>query len=327
MIPDTMRAIRVMEPGGPEVLRAETVPVPIPNTDEALVRIEAIGVNFIDIYQRSGLYNVPMPATPGSEAAGIVVAVGDHVTDVRVGDRVAYEGVRGAYAEYAVVPASVLVPVPDGVTTRQAAAVMLQGMTAHYLATSTHVLQAGEQCLIHAAAGGVGLLFCQIASLRGARVIGTASTEAKMQQARDAGAHEMINYTTHDFAAEVKRLTNGGGVDVVYDSVGKTTFEKSLDCLKPRGLMVLFGQSSGPVLPVNLQILNQKGSLYVTRPTLGHYVATREELLWRSGDLFTWMRDGKLTVHIGKEFPLSDARRAHEALAGRKTTGKVLLIP
>jgi NADPH2:quinone reductase len=322
-----MRAIRILAPGGPEALRAETIPVPTPNADEALVRIEAIGVNFIDIYQRSGLYNVPMPATPGSEAAGVVVAVGDRVTGVRVGDRVAYEGVLGAYAEYAAISADVLVPIPDGVTTRQAAAVMLQGMTAHYLATSTHALQSGEHCLIHAAAGGVGLLFCQIASMRGAHVIGTASTEAKIQQARDAGAQEMINYTTHDFAAEVKRLTNGAGVEVVYDSVGKTTFEKSLDCLKPRGLMVLFGQSSGPVPPVNLQILNHKGSLYVTRPTLGYYVATREELLWRSGDLFTWMREGKLKVHVGKEFPLSDAAAAHEALAGRGTTGKVLLIP
>ena len=322
-----MKAIRVHAPGGPEVLRLEEVPDPAPSSGEALVRIESAGVNFIDVYHRTGQYKVAYPTTIGQEGAGVVETVGADVRDVRPGDRVAWAAVLGAYAAKAVVPADRLVPVPEGVTSRQAAAAMLQGMTAHYLATSTHPLEAGDVCLVHAAAGGVGLLLCQIGRMRGARVLGTVSTPEKAALAREAGADATIDYTTQDFVAETRRLTEGRGVKVVYDSVGKTTFEKGLGCLVPRGTMVLFGQSSGAVAPLDPQILNQKGSLYLTRPTLAHYVASRSELLRRAGEVLGWVRDGRLRLRIAREFPLGEAAAAHTALEGRKTSGKILLIP
>jgi NADPH2:quinone reductase len=324
-LPTTMQAVRIHQPGGADAMRVETVPVPRPGAGEALVRLEAAGVNFIDVYKRTGLYTVPLPATLGEEGAGTVVAVGEGVTDVRVGDRVAWAGAMGAYAEYAVVPAAKLVPLPDGVSATLGAAVMLQGMTAHYLAASTYPLREGDRCLVHAAAGGVGLLLVQIAKRRGAHVIATAGSDEKAELARAAGADDVIVYTRDDFAAETKRITGGRGVHVVYDSVGKTTFLPGLDLLVPRGMMVLFGQSSGPVAPVDPQLLNQKGSLFLTRPTLGHYVATRDELLWRAGELFAWIAAGELSVRVGAEFPLADAAEAHRALEGRRTTGKVLL--
>jgi len=317
----------VHSPGGREVLSYEDVPDPTPGAGEALVRIEAAGVNFIDVYHRTGLYKAPLPVTLGQEAAGVVESVAPGVTEVAPGDRVAYAGVFGAYAERAAVPAAKLVRLPEGVTTRQGAAAILQGMTAHYLACSTYPLHAGDTALVHAAAGGVGLLLCQIAKLRGARVIGTVSNAEKAKLARDAGADEVIDYTREDFEAESRRLTAGRGVQVVYDSVGRSTFEKSLGSLVPRGMMALFGQSSGPVGPFDPLVLAQRGSLYLTRPSLFHYVASREELLQRAGDVLGWIRDGKLKVRIAHEFPLCDAARAHEALEGRKTTGKVLLIP
>jgi NADPH2:quinone reductase len=322
-----MKAIRIHAHGGPEVLRYEDVPVPVPGAGQALIRIEAAGVNFIDIYHRSGLYPVQFPYTLGQEAAGVVTTLGPDVSGVAVGDLVAYTGVPGAYAEFAAVPADRLVRVPVGVTARQAAAVILQGVTAQYLATSTYPLAAGQTCLVHAAAGGVGLLLCQIAKRLGARVIGTVSNEAKAALARGAGADEVILYTQQDFEVEVKRLTGGAGVRVVYDSVGKTTFDKSLNCLARRGMLVLCGQSSGPVPPFDPQMLNQKGSLYLTRPTLAHYVATREELLARAGQVLGWVADGSLSVRIGREHPLAEAAEAQRALAGRETTGKVLLVP
>jgi NADPH2:quinone reductase len=322
-----MRAIRVYAHGGPEVLELDEIPVPVPGPGQALVRIEAAGVNFIDIYHRNGLYKVPLPLVPGQEGAGVVTAVGPDAAGVAIGDRVGYTGVLGAYAEFAAVPADRLVPLPAGVTARQAAAALLQGITAQYLATSTYRLAAGETCLVHAAAGGLGLLLCQIAKRLGARVIGTVSTEAKAQLARAAGADEVILYTQQDFEAEVKRLTGGAGVRVVYDSVGKTTFDKSLNCLARRGMLVLCGQSSGPVPPLDPQVLNQKGSLYLTRPTLAHYTATREELLARAGEVLGWVADGSLAVRIGREYPLAQAADAQRALAGRETTGKVLLMP
>ena len=325
-IPATMRAIRVHEAGGPDVLRVDTIPVPRPRPDEALVRLEASGVNFIDVYKRTGLYEVPRPATLGEEGAGTVVAVGEQVHEVRPGDRVAWASVLGSYADYAAVPARKLVPLPPDVSARVGAAVMLQGMTAHYLATSTRPLREGDRCLVHAAAGGVGLLLVQIVKRRGAWVVGTAGSEDKAALARAAGADEVIVYTRDDFVAEVLRLTDGGGVQVVYDSVGQRTFLPGLDVLAPRGMMVLFGQSSGPVAPMDPQILNRKGSLFLTRPTLGHYVATRDELLWRAGDLFTWIAAGELDVRIGAEFPLEEVAEAHRALEGRRTTGKVILL-
>jgi NADPH2:quinone reductase len=303
----------------------ERAPIPTPAAGEALVRIEATGVNFIEIYQRTGLYRVPLPATLGGEGAGEVVAVGPGVEDVREGGRVAWAGGFGAYAEYAVVPAAKLVPLPEQVSTRLGAAVMLQGMTAHYLAASTYPLREGDRCVVHAAAGGVGLLLVQIAKRRGAYVIGTAGSDEKAALAREAGADEVIVYTRQNFAAEVRRLTDGRGVQVIYDSVGRTTFLPGLDVLAPRGMMVLFGQSSGPVAPIDPQLLNQKGSLFLTRPTLGHYTATREELLWRAGDLFAWIGAGELTVRIGAEFALTEVAEAHRALEARQTTGKVLL--
>jgi len=322
-----MKAVRVHQNGGPEVLRCEDIPVPEPATGEARVKIEAIGLNYIDIYQRTGLYPLKVPFTLGMEGAGIVDAVGPSVTEVKKGDRVAYSMHLGSYAEYAVVPAWKLVPLPRSIDSRSAAAVMLQGMTAHYLTRSIYPLKEGEAALVHAAAGGVGLLLIQIAKRTGATVFGTVSTEEKAKLAREAGADKVILYTQTDFAAEVKKLTNGAGVHVVYDSVGKDTFEKSLECLRPRGYLVLFGNSSGPVPLFDLGKLAAKGSLFVTRPTLIHYASNREELLQRSGDLFKWIADGKLKLRIDKTFPLSEAAEAHRQLEARKTTGKVLLIP
>lgn len=323
-----MKAIRIHQTGGPEALRFEDAPDPRPQAGQALVRVEAAGVNFVDVYFRTGLYKgPPLPFVAGQEGAGTVAAVGPGVDDVAAGDRVAWVGIHGAYAQLAVVPAARLVKLPEGVSTHQGAAAMLQGITAHYLATSTHPLQAGETCLVHAAAGGVGQLLCQIAKLRGARVFATVSTEEKAKIARAAGADEVILYSQQDFSAEVKRLNGGRGVRVVYDGVGKATFEKGLDTLLPRGLMVLFGQASGPVPPFDLSVLNPKGSLYVTRPSMIHYIADREELMWRAGDVLGWIADGKLRLAIDREMPLEQAAEAHRALEGRETTGKVLLIP
>jgi len=323
-----VKAVRVHATGGPEVLQLEDVPTPSPGPGEVLIRVEAAGVNFIDLYQRAGAYKVATPFVPGQEAAGRIAALGAGVTGCTVGDRVGcYYGGLSGYAESAIAPADKVVPLPDGVTTAQAAAVLLQGMTAHYLACTTYPLRPGDTCVVHAAAGGVGLLLCQLAKRCGARVIGTVSTAAKAALARAAGADEVIRYTETDFAIEVKRLTGGKGVQVVYDSVGKTTFTAGLGCIAPRGMMVLFGQSSGAVEPLDPQVLNHRGSLFLTRPTLGHYVATRAELEQRSGDLFRWMQEGTLRVRIDREFPLARAGEAHAALAGRGTTGKVLLVP
>jgi NADPH:quinone reductase len=322
-----MKAIRVHAPGGPDVLRIEEVADAIPGPGEALVRIDAVGVNFIEVYQRVGLYSVPLPFTPGGEGAGTVVGIGPGVTAVRAGDRVASHELRGAYAELAIAPAERLVVLPDAIDARVGAAAMLQGMTAHYLATSTYPLGRGDWCLVHAAAGGVGLLLCQLAARRGARVIGTVSTSAKESLARDAGAHEVIRYTEQDFVAEVRRMTEGRGVQVVYDSVGKTTFDGSLDSLARRGMLVLFGQSSGPVPPMDPQVLNRKGSLYLTRPSLGAYVATRDELVSRASDVLGWIEDGSLKIRIDRTFPLAQAADAHRALESRATSGKVLVIP
>lgn len=322
-----MKAVRIHETGGPEVLRYEEVPLPEPGEGQARVRIEAAGVNFIEVYQRAGLYPRERPAAMGLEGAGTVEAVGPGVTELRVGERVAWAMGQGADAEAAVVDAAVLVPIPDGVETKTAAAVMLQGMTAHYLSHSTYPLKEGETALVHAAAGGVGQLLTQIAKKRGARVIGTVSTEEKERLAREAGADEIIRYDRVDVAAEARRLTGGEGVHVVYDSVGRATFAGSLDALRPRGMLALFGQSSGPVPPFDPQVLNQKGSLFLTRPTLFAYAATREELLWRAGDLFRWIAAGELKVRIDKTFPLAEAAEAHRYLEARQTKGKVLLIP
>ena len=322
----SMKVIRVHALGGPEVLQYEDIAKPEPGNGEARVKIEASGVNYIDTYQRSGLYKMPLPFTLGQEAAGVVDAVGAGVTEVKPGDRVAYASVMGAYAEYAIVPAWRLVTVPQGVDAQQAAAVMLQGMTAHYLACDTFPLKPGDTALVHAASGGVGLLLVQVAKMRGARVIGTVSTEDKARLAKQVGADEVILYTQQDFETEVKRLTGGKGVDVVYDSVGKDTFDKSLNCLRRRGYMVLFGASSGPVPPLDPQVLNAKGSLYLTRPLLAHYTADRAELSKRANDLFDWMRAGKLSVRIDRTFPLANAADAHRALHSRATKGKILLL-
>ena len=322
-----MKAIRVHATGGHEVLRLEEIDQPVPGPGQALVKVAFAGLNFIDIYQRLGQYKMPLPFTPGLEAGGTVAAVGPDVTEVKPGDRVAYCMMPGAYADYAVVPAARLVPVPDGVSLEQATALMVQGMTAHYLVFSTFPLAARHTALIHAAAGGTGRLLVQIAKRTGARVIATAGTAEKADLARSAGADEVIIYTQTDFGPEVKRLTDGAGVDVVYDSVGKSTFSTGLDCLKPRGYMVLWGQASGPVDPIDPQVLNQKGSIFLTRPSLGAYIASREELLQRSGDLFAWTQAGELDVRIDRVFALADAAAAHGYIEGRKTKGKVLLQP
>ena len=316
-----MKAVFVEKTGGPENLKYADIPKPTPGAGQALVKIAASGVNFIDVYFRAGLYPAPPPIVLGNEAAGTVEAVGPDVTNIRVGDRVAYAMTRGSYAEYAVVPAWQVMKIPDSVDFRTAAAVMLQGMTAHYLTHSTYPLKAGDSCLIQAAAGGMGLLLVQMAKMLGARVIGTVGTEEKAQQAKAAGADEVVIYTKEDFTAKAK------GVHVVYDSVGKSTFMQSLDCLRPRGMMVSYGNASGPVQDIPPLLLMQKGSLFLTRPSLGNYIATPEELAWRAGDVLKWVAQGKLKVHIHKAYPLADAAQAHRDLEGRRTTGKLLLIP
>jgi NADPH2:quinone reductase len=321
-----MNAIQVKQTGGPETLEYVDLPVPQPKANEAVVKIAAAGVNFIDVYNREGRYKMPLPFIPGQEAAGVVSAVGSDVTSLKPGDRVAYTSVIGSYAEYAAVAADRLVPVPRDVSEREAAAAMLQGTTAHYLTHDTFPLKKGHTALIHAAAGGAGLLLVQMAHNLGARVIGTVSTEKKAQLARDAGADEIIFYTQTDFETETKRLTDGKGVDVVYDSVGKTTFEKGLNILKPRGMMVLFGGSSGAVPPFDPMVLTQKGSLFLARPSLNHYIITREELLARADTVFGMIAAKKLKLRIEHVYKLADAQQAHRDLESRKTTGKLLLI-
>jgi NADPH:quinone reductase len=324
-----MRAIQITRTGGPEVLEVKELPAPTPGTGQALVRIEASGVNFIDVYFREGRYPSALPFIPGQEAAGVVEAVGPEdpaqPTGLKVGDRVAWCGALGTYAEYALAPADRLVHVPDEITSKQAAAALLQGMTAHYLAFSTYPIQSGDSVLIHAGAGGVGLLLIQIAKRLGARVLTTVSTDEKAALARAAGADEVIVYTREDFATRVRELTNGNGLPVVYDSVGKSTFEGSLASLQRRGMLVLFGGSSGAVPPFDLIKLST-GSLFVTRPTLRDYMATRKELDWRSGDLFRWIADGSLNLRIEHTYPLTEAAQAHRDLEARKTTGKLLLV-
>lgn len=322
-----MKAVFVEQPGGVENLKYADLPIPQPGPGQALVKIGASGVNFIDIYFRSGLYKADPPIQLGMEGAGIVESTGEGVTTIKPGDRVAYAMSRGSHAEYAVVPAWQLVPVPDNVDTRSAAAIMLQGMTAHYLTHSTFPLKQGDTCLVSAAAGGVGLLLVQMAKKLGATVIGMVSTDRKAELAREAGADHVVNYTQQDFPPEVKRLTGGRGVDVFYDSAGKDTFLPGLDCLRPRGMMVTYGNASGPVPDVAPLLLNQKGSLFLTRPTLAHYAATREELEWRSGDLFRWLADGSLQLRIERVYPLADTAQAQTDLAARKTTGKLVLEP
>jgi len=322
-----MKAIQIKQTGGPEVMELVDLPVPHPKPNEAVVKIQAVGVNFIDVYNREGRYKQALPFVLGQEGAGTVSAVGSEVRNVKSGDRVAYTMVLGSYAEYASVPADKLVKIPEGVSEREAAAAILQGMTAHYLVYDTYPLKKGETALVHAAAGGVGLLLVQMAHNIGARVIGTVSTEAKAKLARDAGADDIILYTQTDFEAETKRLTGGKGIDVVYDSVGKTTFEKGLNLLRPRGMMALYGGSSGAVPPFDPIILTQKGSLFLTRPSLGAYVLTPEELQMRASAVFGMIRDGKLKLRTEHIYPLSQAQQAHRDLEGRKTTGKLLLIP
>jgi len=322
-----MKAVVADPVGGPETLRYVDLPDPQPADGEAVVKIEAIGVNFIDVYFRSGLYKAPeTPVRLGSEASGVITAVGPGV-EWKVGQRVAYSMARGAYAEYAAVPAKFMVPLPDAVSSEDAAAIMLQGMTAHYLLHSTFPLKTGQICLIHAAAGGTGLLLVQMAKLLGATVIGTTSTQDKAQLAKQAGADHVVLYSETDFVSEAKRLTGDRGVDVVYDSVGASTFAKSLDCLRPRGMMVSFGQSSGPVGPIEPLTLSQKGSLFLTRPNLAHYISDPAELKWRSSDLFNWVDAGKLKTRIYKVYPLREAAAAHRDLEARKTSGKLLLKP
>ena len=306
-------------------MKLEDVPVPEPGPKQALVRLAVAGVNFIDVYFRTGLYKAEQPTSLGNEGAGVVEKVGPDVTEVHVGDRVVYAMARGSYAEYAAVPAAVLVKLPDTITFQQAAAAMLQGMTAHYLTRSTYPLKRGDTCLVHAAAGGAGLMIVQMAKTLGARVIGTVSTEAKARLAQDNGADETIRYTEQDFEQEVKRLTGGHGVDVVYDSVGQTTFDKSLNCLRPRGVLALFGSSSGAVPPLDPQVLNAKGSLFLTRPSLAHHVLTREDLLWRAGDVLSGLESGALRLRIDHMYPLAHVADAHRALESRATTGKLLI--
>jgi NADPH2:quinone reductase len=321
-----MKAVQVKQPGGPEVLELEDMAVPQPKPNEAVVKIAAAGVNFIDVYNRTGHYKVPLPFVPGQEGAGTVTAVGKDVTTVKVGDRVAYTGVLGSYAEYASAPADRLVKIPSGLNERDAAAAMLQGMTAHYLSHDTFPLKKGQTALVHAAAGGVGLLLVQMAHNLGARVIATVSTEEKAKLAREAGADDVILYTQADFEAETKRLSDGKGVDVVYDSVGKTTFDKGLNLLRPRGMMVLYGGSSGPVPAFDPLVLTQKGSLFLTRPSLTHYIITGEQLQARAGAVLDMIRQGKVKLRIQHTYPLAQAQQAHRDLEGRKTTGKLLLI-
>jgi NADPH2:quinone reductase len=322
-----MKAVQVKQVGGPEVMEVVELPVPQPKANEAVVKLAAAGVNFIDVYYREGRYKAPLPFVLGQEGAGVVTAVGTEVKSVKVGDRVAWTAQLGSYAEYAAVPADRLVPIPPGVSDHEAAAAMLQGMTAQYLSHDTYPLKKGETALVHAAAGGVGLLLVQMAHNIGARVIATVSTEDKAKLARGAGADEVILYSQADFEAETKRLTGGKGVDVVYDSVGKTTFDKGLNILRPRGMMVLFGGSSGAVPPFDLIILTHKGSLFLTRPSLGNYISTREELVARSGAVFSMIAAGTLKLRIEHTYPLAEAQRAQSDLEGRKTTGKLLLIP
>jgi NADPH2:quinone reductase len=323
-----MKAIQVKQVGGPEAMEVVEMAVPQPKANEAVVKLAASGVNFVDVYFREGRYKAAvLPFVLGQEGAGVITDVGAEAKSVKVGDRVAWTGVQGAYAEYAAVPADRLVPIPQAVSDQQAAAAMLQGMTAHYVSHDTYQLKQGETALVHAAAGGVGLLLVQMAHNIGARVIATVSTEEKAKLARAAGAHEVILYTHSDFEAETKRLTDGKGVNVVYDSVGKTTFEKGLNVLRPRGMMVLFGGSSGAVPPFDPVLLLQKGSLYLTRPTLVNYIATREELVARSGAVFSMIATGKLKLRIEHTYPLAEVQRAHRDLEGRKTTGKLLMMP
>ena len=322
-----MKGVRFHEHGGPGVLRYEELPDPEPGEGEALIRLSAIGVNFIDIYRRAGAYPVELPCLPGSEGAGEVVALGPGVDGPAVGDRVMVSGGRGAYAELVVAAAKRLVVLPDGFDEVTAAALPTQAMTAHFLANSAYPLSDGDTCLIHAGAGGVGLLLIQMAKMRGARVITTVSTREKAALATEAGADDVVLYTSEDFVAAVKRITGGELLPVVYDSVGKTTFDGSLDCLRPRGVLVLYGQASGAVPPFDPQVLNAKGSLFLTRPNLGHYTLTREEFDWRSGDVIAWAGSGKLKVRIGERLPLADAAEAHRRLEGRLTTGKVILLP
>ena len=322
-----MKAIQVSHVGGPEVLSLVDLPIPEPKSNEAVVQIKAAGVNFVDVYFREGRYPAQLPFVVGMEASGVITAVGSEVKSVKIGDRVAYTGVMGSYAEYAAVPGERLVLIPDELDFNQGAAAMLQGMTAHYLSHSTYKLQRGETALVHAAAGGVGLLLVQMAKKIGARAIGTAGTEEKAQLARNAGADECIVYTQADFETETLRLTDGKGVHVVYDGVGKDTFDKGLNVLRPRGYMVLFGGASGPVPPFDLMRLTHKGSLFVTRPTLTNYVATREELEQRSGDVMRMIVAGDLKLRIHKTYPLAEAQQAHRDLEGRKTTGKLILVP
>jgi len=322
-----MRAVRVHAPGGPEALRVETVSPPELRAGEVLVRLEAAGVNFVDVYKRTRLYALQFPATLGEEGAGTVEATGTGVDDVRPGDRVAWAHAPGSYAEYVRVPVAKLVRLPDAVSTAQGAALMLQGMTAHYLATTTWPLKANDRCLVHAAAGGVGLLLVQIAKQRGAFVIGTVGSDEKAGLARGAGADEVIVYTREDFVARTRQVTDGRGVHVIYDAVGRTTFLAGLDVLVPRGMMVLYGQSSGVVAPLDPRVLNEKGSLFLTRPSLRDHTATPEELRARADDLFGWLSRGSLRLRIGAEYALADVAEAHRALEGRRTTGKVLLRP
>jgi NADPH:quinone reductase len=322
-----MKAIRIHTPGGPEALTFDDVAEPTPGAGQAVVKLAAAGVNYIDVYFRTGSYKAPLPLTIGLEGAGAVTAVGAGVTDVRTGDLVAWTGVPGSYAQLAAVPADRLVKLPAGVAPKDGAAAMLQGMTAHYLVKSSYPLKKGDTCLVHAAAGGMGLLLCQMAKMLGATVIGTVSTEEKAALAKGAGADHVILYSKQDFEPEVKRLTGGRGVDVVYDGVGATTFDKSLNCLRPRGFMILFGAASGPVPPLDLQIINVRGSLFVQRPSLNHHIAAREELVQRAGEVLGWIRDGKIKLRVEHQFPLAQAAEAHKALEGRKTTGKILLIP
>ena len=322
-----MKAIQVQKTGGPEVLTFVDLPVPRPKPNEALVKVTAIGVNFIDVYLREGRYPAQLPFIDGQEGAGIVAEIGNDVKTLKPGDRVAYTSVLGSYAEYAAVPADRLLKVPDAITDQQAAATMLQGMTAHYLIFSTYPLKKGETALIHAAAGGVGLLLVQMARNIGAHVIGTAGSEDKTQLAREAGADEVINYNQQDFEAETRRMTDGKGVHVVYDGVGRSTFEKDLNVMRLRGYVVLFGGASGPVPPIDPIKLSQKGSLFLTRPTLISYTSTREELEWRANDLFNMIAAGKLKMRIPHIYKLEEAQQAHRDLEARKTTGKLLLIP